>query len=59
MLMDSMTEEVLAMVVDQQKAAFEQRFTKWGSAADAFKMWSEKIVDLIDLNKGVKREPPK
>jgi hypothetical protein len=59
MFMDSMTEEVLAMVVDQQKAAFEQRFTKWGSAADAFKMWSEKIVDLIDLNKGVKREPPK
>jgi hypothetical protein len=59
MFTDSMTEEVLAMAVDQQKAAFEQRFTKWGSAADAFKLWSETIVKLIDHHKGIKREPPK
>jgi len=59
MFTDSMTEEVLAMAVDQQKAAFEQRFTKWGSAADAFNLWSETIVKLIDQHKGVKREPAK
>jgi hypothetical protein len=59
MFTDSVTEEVLAMAVDQQKAAFEQRFTKWGSAADAFKLWSETIVKLIDQHKGIKRDPPK
>ncbi len=52
---DSMTDEVFAMGVDQQKAAFEQRFTKWGSATDAFKLWSAKIVQLIDNYKGIKR----
>ncbi len=55
MSVDSMTEEVFAMGVDQQKAAFEQRFTKWGSATDAFKLWSGKIVQLIDNYKGIKR----
>jgi hypothetical protein len=59
MFTDSMTGEVLAMAVDQQKAAFEQRFTKWGSAADAFKLWSETIVTLIDHHKGIKRDPAK
>ncbi len=55
MSVDSMTDEVFAMGVDQQKAAFEQRFTKWGSATDAFKLWSTKIVQLIDNYKGIKR----
>jgi hypothetical protein len=55
MAIDSVTTEVLALAVDQQKAAFEQRFTKWGSATDAFKLWSEKIVEFIDHYQGVKR----
>lgn len=48
MALDSMTGEVLALAVDQQKAAFESRFSKWGSADDAFKFWSERIVAFID-----------
>jgi hypothetical protein len=59
MALDSTTNEMIAMVVDQQKAAFEQRFSKWGSANDAFKLWSEKIVSVIDNYQGIKREPKK
>jgi hypothetical protein len=54
--LDSITNDVLMLAVDQRKAEFEQRFTKWGSANDAFKLWSEKIVDLIDHSKGIKRK---
>ncbi len=59
MAQDSVTGEVLTMGVDQKKAAFEQRFSKWGSANDAFRFWSERIVALIDDAHGVKREPKK
>jgi hypothetical protein len=59
MALDSMTEEIIVMGVDQQKAAFESRFSKWGSASDAFKFWSERSVTFIDNYKGVKREPKK
>jgi hypothetical protein len=59
MVLDSMTGEIVYLAVDQQKAAFESRFSKWGSAADAFKFWSEKAVAYIDHAKGVKRGPKK
>lgn len=59
MAIDSMTNEVLILGIDQQKAAFEQRFTKWGSATDAFKLWSEKIVEFIDRSKDIKRDKGK
>jgi len=54
--LDSTTNEILLLAFDEQKAAFEQRFSKWGSANDAFKLWSEKAVAFIDNYKGVKRE---
>ncbi len=57
--LDSMTNEVIGMGVDQRKAEFEQRFSKWGSAADAFKFWSENFVKNIDNWHGIKREPKK
>jgi hypothetical protein len=57
MALDSMTEEILALGVDVRKAEFEQRFSKWGSATDAFKFWSQRTVAVIDNVKGVKREP--
>jgi len=59
MTMDSMTDEVIAMAVDRRNAEFEQRFSKWGSANDAFKFWSEKIVSFIDDAHGIKRESGK
>ncbi len=59
MALDSVTDEILVLAVDQRKAEFEQRFSKWGSATDAFKFWSEKTVAYIDYVKGVKREQKK
>lgn len=57
MALDSKTNDVLVMGIDQQQAAFASRFSKYGSAKDAFKFWSERIVLFIDDTRGVKREP--
>jgi hypothetical protein len=59
MILNSMTNEVIAMAVDQRAAAFDERFSKWGSATDAFKFWSERTVIAIDSLHGIKREPKK
>ncbi len=52
MALDSTTNEVIAMAVDQQQAGFTERFTKYGSANEAFKFWSERIVKFMDMEKG-------
>ena len=59
MALDSMSNDIIALAVDQQKAAFESRFSKWGSANEAFKFWAERIVAFLDNSKGIKREPAK
>jgi hypothetical protein len=56
MVLDSDTNDVILMAADQQKAAFSSRFSKYGSAKDAFKFWSERIVGFIDNSKGIERE---
>ncbi len=42
MMLDSMTNEVLAAGTLEYTAGFTERFTKWGSVEDAFKYWGEK-----------------
>lgn len=59
MALDSMTNEMIVLAVDQQKAAFESRFSRWGSANEAFKFWAERIVIFIDNAKGINRGPQK
>jgi len=59
MVLDSMSDEIIGMGVDQRQAEFEQRFSKWGSAADAFKFWSENAVKNVDAFHDIKREPKK
>jgi hypothetical protein len=48
MAIDSMTNDVVAVAQDEKKAGFEQRFTKWGSAEEAFGFWAEKIKLFLD-----------
>ena len=55
MALDSTTNDVIVMGVDQQQADFTSRFSKYGSANDAFKFWSERIVLFLDDAKGIKR----
>jgi len=59
MVLDSESNEALVMAVDQQQAAFASRFSSYGSAEDAFKFWSARIVTALDEAKGIKREPAK
>jgi hypothetical protein len=55
MILDTTTNEVIAMGMDQRAAAFDERFSKWGSATDAFKFWSERLVTTLDNIHGIKR----
>jgi hypothetical protein len=48
MAIDPMTNEVIAVAQDERKAGFEERFTKWGSAEEAFEFWAERIKFLMD-----------
>ena len=48
MVLDSMTNEVLAVGTLEYKAGFTERFTKWGSVEDAFKYWGEKGAEAVE-----------
>ena len=59
-VIDTETNEVLGLAVDQRKAEFEQRFSKWGSANDAFKFWAARLAISFDREfKGVGKAPKK
>jgi len=55
MALDSMTNDVIAVAQDERTAGYLERFTKWGSAEDAFKYWGEKIKKFMDDAHGVKK----
>jgi hypothetical protein len=55
MAMDSMTNDVIAVAQDEKSAGFTERFSKWGSAQDAFKFWGERIELFMDQAHGVKK----
>jgi hypothetical protein len=48
MVLDSATNEVIAAGEDEYKAAFTERFSKWGSTEDAFKYWGKRVREVID-----------
>jgi len=48
MALDSMTNEVIAVAQGDKKAGFDERFSKWGSAEDAFGFWGERIKLFLD-----------
>jgi hypothetical protein len=48
MALDSLTNEVVAVAQDERSAGFTERFSKWGSAEDAFKFWGERIKTFMD-----------
>ena len=55
MAMDSMTNDVIAVAQDEKSAGFTERFSKWGSAEDAFKFWGERLKLFLDQAHGVKQ----
>lgn len=54
LVIDSMTNEVLAAGADEYTAGFTERYTKWGSVEDAFKFWAERGVKALDNLKAKK-----
>jgi hypothetical protein len=52
--LDSMSNEVVAVAVDERSAGFTERFSKFGSAQEAFKFWAGRIrLFLDDIRAGV------
>lgn len=48
MVLDSMSNEVIAVSEDEYRAGFTERFTKWGSAEDAFQYWGKRLRKITD-----------
>jgi hypothetical protein len=48
MALDSTTNDVIAAAQDERSAGFTERFSKWGSAEEAFKFWAERIKLFLD-----------
>ncbi len=48
MAKDSTSDEVIAAAQDSYEAGFWERFSRYGQAEDAFKMWGEKLVKFLD-----------
>jgi hypothetical protein len=49
MVLDSMTNEVIGLGQDEQTAGFTERFSKYGSANEAFKFWATRVRAIMDL----------
>ena len=56
MMLDSTTNDVLGVARDQKAAGFTERFSKWGSAEDAFKHWANRVKLFMDQAHGVSTE---
>jgi len=52
--LDSMTNEVIGAAYDEYKAGFAERFTKWGSAEEAFTFWGRRGAQYMDSYTGKK-----
>jgi len=48
MALDSMTNDVIIVAQDEKTAGFTERFSKWGSADEAFKFWAERVKLYLD-----------
>lgn len=48
MALDSMTNEVIVVAVDERSAGYTERFTTLGAAKGAFKLWAERIRKFMD-----------
>jgi putative nucleotidyltransferase with HDIG domain len=56
LVIDSMTNTPIMAAIDDQKTGLKEKFTKWGSAEDAFKFWAHRtrlFLDQVRDRKGV------
>jgi hypothetical protein len=48
LMFDSMTGEVVAAAKDERTTGLKEKFTRWGSAEDAFQFWADRIRAFLD-----------
>jgi hypothetical protein len=53
-LLDSLSNNAILAAVDEKTAGFTERFSKWGSAKEAFKFWADRIVKFMDNTRDMK-----
>jgi hypothetical protein len=53
MLIDTASNEVIGVALDEQTAGFTERFSSYGSARDAFKFWAGRVRTFLDQAHGV------
>ena len=56
MMIDPGNDEVIGVAVDEQAAGFTDRFSKYGSAEEAFKFWAGRMKVFLDQAHGVKQQ---
>ncbi len=54
MAIDTKKNEVIAVAKDEQVAGFTERFSRYGSANEAFKFWAGRIRGFLDEAHGIK-----
>ncbi|MCU0561163.1 MAG: DUF3313 family protein [Desulfobacterales bacterium] len=47
-ILDSKTGGVIAAAVDERTTALKEKFTKWGTAEDAFRFWAQRLREFLD-----------
>ena len=47
MALDSQTNDIIALAYDNKAAGFTERFSKWGSAKEAFKFWADRLGTFL------------
>lgn len=52
--LDSLSGDVIAAAFDERTAGYTERFSKWGSAQEAFKFWAGRIAGFIDAARDMK-----
>ncbi len=57
MVLDSVTNSPIMAVIDDQRTGLKEKFTKWGSAEDAFSFWAQRTRLFLDQVRQEKRAP--
>jgi len=47
MALDSQTNDIVALAFDERAAGFSDRFSKWGSAQEAFRFWADRLAQFL------------
>lgn len=54
-IFDSETNDVIGAAKGEKAAGFTERFSKYGSAKEAFKFWAERLRTFLDEAHGIKK----